>query len=129
VQVVARPDIGRAALREIGGPEAFSPGVHRRAAALLLSHDGPPSAHLPADDPELASLMAGLVVRAGEQLADAVTLEAEVLKLRLAMVERQMKQAQASGSADVPALAQERRGLQLAVREAIGRHMDASEGS
>ncbi len=125
VQVIARPDVGRPALREIGGEEAFTDPVHRRVVAHLLAHDGPPSAGLPDDDAPLSSLVAGLVVRAGEQLADAATLEAEVLKLRLAMVERQMKQAQATGSADIPALARERQGLQLAVREAIGRHMDA----
>jgi hypothetical protein len=99
--------------------------VHRRAAALLLSHDGPPSAHLPGDDPELSSLMAGLVVRAGEQVSDAVTLEAEVLKLRLAMVERQMKQARANGSSEVPALARERQTLQQAYHAAMAKHMES----
>ena len=128
VQVVARPDVGRAALREIGGADVFSAGVHRRAATHLLTHDGSPAAQLPDDDPDLASLMAGLLVRAGEQLADADTLRAEILKLRLAAVERQMKAAAASGSADMPALARERQGLQTAVREAIGRHMDAADG-
>ncbi len=127
IQVVARPDVGRAALREMGGAEAFSPGVHRRLVEHLLTHDGPPSARLPDEDPELGSLMAGLLVRAGEQVADADALNAEVLKLRLAVVERQMKLAVASGSAEIPILAQERRGLQAAVAEAIGRHMDASE--
>ncbi|MCW3000042.1 MAG: primase, partial [Solirubrobacterales bacterium] len=126
VQVVARPDVGRAALREMGGPDVFSAGVHRRAVTHLLAHDGPPAAHLPEDDAELASLMAGLLVRAGEQSSDADALKAEVLKLRLAAVERQMKVAAGSGSADMPALARERQGLQAAVREAIGRHMDAA---
>ena len=128
VQVVARPDVGRAALREIGGADVFSAGVHRRAATHLLTHDGSPAAQLPDDDPDLASLMAGLLVHAGEQLADADTLRAEILKLRLSAVERQMKAAAASGSADIPALARERQGLQTAVREAIGRHMDAADG-
>jgi DNA primase len=128
VQVVARPDVGRAALREMGGPDVFSAGVHRRAVTHLLAHDGPPAAQLPEDDAELASLMAGLLVRAGEQVADADALKAEVLKLRLAAVERQMKVAAGSGSADMPALARERQGLQAAVREAIGRHMDAATG-
>ncbi|UTI62595.1 DNA primase [Paraconexibacter antarcticus] len=125
IQVVARPDIGRAALREIGGADAFTSDLHRRVVTLLLSHDGPPSAHLPADDPELASLMAGLVVRAGEQVSDAVTLEAEVLKLRLAMVERQMKQARANGSSEVPALARERQTLQQAYHAAMAKHMES----
>ncbi|MCW2958196.1 MAG: primase, partial [Solirubrobacterales bacterium] len=125
VQVVALPDAGRAALREMGGLDAFGEGVHRRAVAHLLAHDGSPMAHLPEDDLELGSLMAGLLVRAGEQDADVDALNAEVLKLRLAAVERQMKVAAASGSTDMPALARERQGLQKAVQEAIGRHMDA----
>lgn len=128
IQVVARPAEGRAALRELGGADAFADSVHRRAVAHLLAHDGPPSAGIPEDDAELASLMAGLVVRAGEESGSAATLDAEVLKLKLAAVERQMRQAQAAGSPDVPALARERLGLQAAVREAIGRHMDAADG-
>jgi DNA primase len=129
VQVVALPEPGRAALRELGGAEAFGAGVHRRAVEHLLAHDGPPMAHLPEEDLELGSLMAGLLVRAGEQDADADALNAEVLKLRLAGVERQMKEARAVGSTDMPALARERQGLQKAVQEAIGRHMDATSDS
>jgi hypothetical protein len=125
VQVVALPEAGRAALREMGGVDAFSDGVHRRAVAHLLAHDDAPMAHLPEDDLELGSLMAGLLVRAGETDANADAMHAEVLKLRLAAVERQMKVAASAGSNDIPALARERQGLQKAVQEAIGRHMDA----
>ncbi len=125
VQVVALPEAGRAALREMGGAEAFAEGVHRRAVAHLLAYDDAPMAHLPEDDLELGSLMAGLLVRAGETDANPDALHAEVLKLRLAAVERQMKVAAAAGSNDIPALARERQGLQKAVQEAIGRHMDA----
>ncbi|WP_354697407.1 DNA primase [Paraconexibacter sp. AEG42_29] len=124
IQVIAQPAIGRPALIELGGPDAFIPGVHQRAAAHLLTHDGPPMATVDESDPVLASLMAGLVIRATEQATDAATLEAEVLKLKLAAVDRQMRRAP---KGEVPALARERQQLQIALREAIGRHMDASD--
>jgi DNA primase len=123
IQVIAQPALGRAALEDLGGPEAFIPGVHQRAAAHLMTHEGSPMAGLGDEDPDLTSLMAGLAMRADEQASDADTLEAEVLKLKLAAIDREMRRAPKQ---EIPVLAQQRLKLQLAFREAIGRHMEAS---
>ena len=104
--------------------QAFTSDLHRRAAVHLRDHAADPSSGLPEDDDELASLVAGLVIRAAGQEPSRAALQVEGLKLELAAVERRMAAARDAGSGDIAALAGRRAELKNAVDAAIVRAME-----
>jgi DNA primase len=123
-QCVVNPSAARAAIDALDVEAAFTSDLHRRAAAHLREHAADPSAALPEGDEELASLVAGLVVRAAGQEPSRAALDVEGLKLQLASVERRMAVAREAGAGDVAALAHRRAELKTAVDQAIVRAME-----
>jgi DNA primase len=123
-QCVVNPEAAREAIEALDLEQAFTSGLHRRAAAHLRDHAADPSAGLPEGDEELASLVAGLVVRAAGQEPSRPALQVEGLKLELAAVERRMAAARDAGSGDIAALAGRRAELKNAVDAAIVRAME-----
>jgi DNA primase len=122
-QCLALPHAGRDALAALDVEETFGSALHRRAAAHLRAHIDSPGEGLPADDADLQSLIAELAVRAAEQRASQAALDAELLQLRLAQLDRQIAAATATGSGDVAALATRRIELRASVDAAIDRAM------
>ncbi len=106
----AAPEAGRELLAGLDLDEVLSVELHRRAAAHLREGGRP--------DEELQPLIAELVIRAGAQTTTRATLDAELKKLRLATLERQL---QRSESADKVHLARRRAELKREVDEAIAR--------
>jgi DNA primase len=123
-QCVVNPEAAREAIEALDLEQAFTSDLHRRAAAHLRDHAADPSAGLPEGDEELASLVAGLVVRAAGQEPSRPALQVEGLKLELAAVERRMAAARDAGSGDIAALAGRRAELKNAVDAAIVRAME-----
>jgi DNA primase len=122
-QCLALPDAGTDALNAMDLEESFSSPLYRRAAAHLRAHASDPGSGLDSDDHELGSLIAELSVLAAEQHPSRAVLDAELLKLRLAHLDRRIALATTAGKGDVEALAGERTGLRRAVDAAIDRAM------
>ena len=126
-EVVAQPEAGRALLERLDLDWAFTIDLHRRAAQHLIAHIDDPTAAIDPEDRDLSSLMAGLVMRAGEHASTTASLDAELAKLRLAEIERRMAAARASGGDDVVALAEDRAAAQREMDEAITRAMEEGQ--
>jgi DNA primase len=109
---VALPEKGREALREMDPATYFTSAVVRRAAEHLRDHITNPTDALPADDPELASLVTELVLRAAGEPADPDTLRLESLQLEKARLEREILAATADGRPEVSDLAARKNSLQ-----------------
>jgi DNA primase len=109
---VALPEKGREALRGMDPATYFTSAVVRRAAQHLRDHITTPTDDLPADDPELASLVTELVLRAAGEPADPDTLRLETLQLEKARLEREILAATADGRAEVSDLAAQKKTLQ-----------------
>jgi hypothetical protein len=106
---------------------AFTVDLHRRAARHLLARPSDPTGGIDAEDRDLASLMAGLVMRASEHSSSSASLDAEYKKLRLAEIERRMAASRATGADDVVALAEDRAEAQREMDEAITRAMEEGQ--
>jgi hypothetical protein len=76
------------------------------------------------DDPELARLLAELVVEAGREEAHPAMLEVQRLQLELARVERQIQRARGPGGGDVRELAERRAELKREFDSAYGRALE-----
>jgi DNA primase len=100
-------------------PAALTWAVARRAAQHLRGHTESPSAGLPADDPELSSLIAELVVRAGDLDATPAKLELEALQLDLNRLDRHIAAARIGGGEGVRDLAAERQRVLDAIRHRL----------
>jgi DNA primase len=109
---VALPEKGREALREMDPATYFTSAVVRRAAEHVRDHITNPTDALPADDPELASLVTELVLRAAGEPADPDTLRLESLQLEKARLEREILAATADGRPEVSDLAARKNSLQ-----------------
>ncbi|PZR66600.1 MAG: DNA primase [Solirubrobacterales bacterium] len=94
---VAVPDAGREALSKVSVERHFVSPLVRRAAVHLRGHLHNPLADLPNEDPDLARLMAELVVRAGDQGMTEAGLQVELLQLERARLEREIAAAQTAG--------------------------------
>jgi DNA primase len=125
---VALPELGRDALARVDVDEHFTGEVVRRAARHLRDHLDAPTAGVPAEDPELAALLAEIAVRAAHEPAEPATLEVETLQLELARIERQIATARAVGAGEggVAELAARRAALKGEVDKAIDRAMDGA---
>lgn len=93
----------------------FTSLLARRAAAHVRDHADSPASGLPQDDPELATLVAELVLRADAIESSAATLDLELLQLELAHLDREITAARVSGGT-VAELARERQRVLSEIR-------------
>ena len=95
-------------------------GTTRRAAAYLRGRLRSPAGDLPAEDEDLARLIAELVIRAGQLDATPATLELEALQLDLHHLDRRIAAARTeAGAAEVAPLARERQTVLDAIRHRL----------
>src|SRR6202011_586086 len=87
---IASPGAGQQALAELDPAEHFTSDPVRRAAEHLRTHLADPRRGLPEDDLELSSLIAQLVVEAGQESARPAMLEVQRLQLELARMDREI---------------------------------------
>jgi DNA primase len=114
---MAAPEAGREMLAGLDLDDVFSVPLHRVAAAHVRDSADPRRDVAP----ELEPIIAELVIRAGEQPSTRATLDAELKKLRLAVHDRRLQRARASGAPETAALAAARPSLKREVDEAIAR--------
>ncbi|HEY7618470.1 MAG TPA: DNA primase [Solirubrobacteraceae bacterium] len=122
-QCLAAPAAGRAALAALDIDAAFSSDLTRRAAAHVRERLAG-GAEVPPGDDELATLVAELVVRAGEMRSSEAALEGERLSLELLSIERQIAAARAAAAGDVTPLVTRRQELRRRRDAAIALAME-----
>ncbi|MBA2516379.1 MAG: DNA primase [Solirubrobacterales bacterium] len=115
---LAMPDDGARRLAGMDLEALFESLLTRRAAAFVRDHAASPASALPDDDPELAGLIAELVLRADEIEPSGATLDVEALQLELARLDRRIEAARAEGGA-VTALAGERQRVRDEIRHKL----------
>jgi DNA primase len=104
----ADPAAGAQALAELDPDALFTSEAMRRAVAHLRGHLADPGAGLPEDDPELAALIAEIVVEAGRQPPAPAMLESQRMQLELARIDREIVRARRQESGEVSELARRR---------------------
>jgi DNA primase len=111
--VLAAPAEGAAMLADVDVEHDFSSELLRRAARHLREVDlrepltaAPGARSALEEDPELARLLAELIVQAGRDDANPAMLDAQRLQLELARIDRQIQQARGRASGEVSELAQ-----------------------
>jgi len=104
-QCIAESESGARALGELDLSAHFTSDLLRRAAGHLRAHLTDPGAQLPEDDPELAVLLAELVVQAGREVPAPAMLESQRMQLELARIDREIQRARGQESGDVSELA------------------------
>ena len=104
-QCIAEPGSGARALGELDLSAHFTSDLLRRAAGYLREHLTDPGADLPEDDPELAGLLAELVVQAGRESPAPAMLESQRMQLELARIDREIQRARGQERGDVSELA------------------------
>jgi DNA primase len=122
-QCLAAPTAGREALAALDLDAAFASDLTRRAAHHVRDRLAG-NADLPPGDDELATLVAELVVRAGEMRASEAALEGERLSLELLRIEREIAVARAAAAGDVTRLVTRRQELRRDRDSAIARAME-----
>lgn len=91
VQCLALPTEGRAALAQLDIDTELTVPLFRLAARVLAEHAGEPSlASFAGDDEELASVIAELQVRAASARPLRAALDAELLRLQVAALDREL---------------------------------------
>jgi DNA primase len=126
---IASPEAGAQALAGLRLEDHFTSEVLRRAAAHLLAVDlrepmkGRDTEGLE-EDPELAGMLAELVVEAGRESAQTAMLEVQRLQLELALVDRQIQAARVYGSGEVSELAHRRGEVKRAFDQAYERALE-----
>ncbi len=127
-QCIVEPDPGAQALAELDPAEFFTSDVLRRAAQHLRGHLSDPGAGLPEEDPELAALLAELVVQAGRESPRPGMLESQRMQLELARLDRRIRAARAQGSGEVSDLARRRAEVKRAFEQAYERALAETGG-
>jgi DNA primase len=120
VMCIARPEAGERALAAIDVDELLRSGVYRRAARHLVGRCTSPLGDLPADDEELARVIAelvGLAGRAGEVSAGHV--EHARLVLERTRIEGAIRRARAEGGLPIPELAREKEAVLEAIHNVV----------
>ncbi|MEA2252900.1 MAG: primase [Solirubrobacteraceae bacterium] len=125
-QCLAAPAIGLEALRAMDFDAVFTSDLTRRAAAHLRARLSGAGAELPADDDELAALVAELVVRSGQMSASESAMEGERLRLDLFALEREIAAARTAGTT-YHELVVRRQDLRRRVNEAQGRSLEETQ--
>jgi DNA primase len=115
VLCLASPEEGARALAEVDVGGHFTSELLRRVAEHLRAGDlrepmmdSPTRAQGLAEDPELAGVLAELVVEAGREKTQPAMLDVQRLQLELARVDRQIQAARGQGAGDVSDLAHRR---------------------
>jgi len=128
---IASPQEGATALAALDVDQHFASELLRRAARHLREGDlSDPLAAGPGEsvgldgDPELARLLAELVVEAGREEVHSAMLEVQRLQLELARLERQIQQARGRESGDVSDLARRKAEVRLEFDRAYGRVLE-----
>lgn len=122
VLCVALPEAGERALAAIDPDALLSHDIMRRAARQLAGRLASPLGDLPADDDELARVIADLVARAGRGARPSLEqLEHARLMLELARIERRLRRARAEHLPEIPRLAREREQVRRQVHEVVSR--------
>jgi DNA primase len=128
---IASPQEGAQALASLDVDEHFDSELLRRAAQRLregnlaepLADSAGEGGRLD-EDPELARLLAELVVEAGREEARAAMLEVQRLQLELARVDRQIQRARGQEGGDVVQLAESRAELKREFDTAYGQALE-----
>ena len=119
---IALPAAGERALAQIDPDELLTSGPLRRAARHLAGRTATPLADLPADDEELARVMAELVARAGRAgPVGPESLEHARLLLEKARIERAIRRARAARASGVAELARAREDVLEGIRRLVAR--------
>jgi DNA primase len=128
---IASPEAGARALSELELGEHFTGETLRRVAAHLREGDlrEPMSGGALERDPELAAILAELVVLAGRESPRPAMLESQRQQLELARVDRQIQAARARGSGEVNELARRRADIKQAFDGAYERALEETGGS
>ncbi len=124
---IGAPEPGARLLAELDAAEALSTPLNRRALAHLRVHLATPARALD-DDPELVSLIAELVNRAGQLSASEAGVEAEAIKLSIVRLDRRIAGLRAAGGGDIATLARERDARKRELDVAVERMMEAELG-
>jgi DNA primase len=122
VLCVALPEAGEGALSAIDPEELLTSEALRNAAKHLAGRTRTPLSDVPADDEELARVLADLVARAGR--AEEVSpdqLEHARLVLERARLERAIRRARAEGAPRIGQLAREREEVLDSIRRVVAR--------
>jgi DNA primase len=120
---LAAPGPGAERLAELDPEQALSTPLNRRALTHLRAHLAAPAAALD-DDPELGGLIAELVNRAAQLSSSRAGLDAEVHKLHLVRVDREIAGLRAAGAGDIATLARRRSELKRALDKAVEQAME-----
>jgi DNA primase len=128
-QCLAAPGAGREALGALDLDVAFTSDLTRRAAAHVRERLSGGAVGLPAEDDELAALVAEVVVRAGEMRPSEAALEGERLTLELLGIEREIAAARTAAAGDVTPLVGRRQDLKRRRDAAIARAMDETHAA
>jgi DNA primase len=128
---IAAPEDGAGALAGLDVEEHFSSPLLRRAATGLREGDLREPMRAAAghgagegDDPELAALLAELIVEAGREESDPAMLDVQRLQLELARVDRQIQRARGQESGDVSDLAHKRAEVKREFDRAYGKVLE-----
>jgi DNA primase len=124
---IAFPQEGREALARIDFEAHLSSDLARRAAAHLIDRLAAPLSDLPADDPELATLISELDARGARGGVTPASLEHALLVLDLARLERAIDAARTSRSGEVSSLGRERQQVHARLR-ALGADLQGPGG-
>jgi DNA primase len=120
---IADPGAGEQALAELDPETHFTSQVLRRAVVHLRGRLSDPGSGLPEDDPELAALIAELVVQAGREPPAPAMLASQRMQLELARIDRDIVRARGRESGEVNELARRRaevkREFDLAYEQAL----------
>jgi DNA primase len=123
-QCVALGTVAARTLVNADTERLLSVPLHRRAAAHLAAHLDAPAEDLPDGDDELRALIAELAIRAARTGPSPAALQAELLKLELAALDREIAAAKAAGLGGVSALTAQRVHLKPEVDRAIAEAME-----
>jgi DNA primase len=127
-QCLAAPTAGREALAGLDLDAAFTSDLTRRAAKHVRDRLAG-EVDVPADDEELATLVAQLVVRAGEMRSSEAALEGERLSLELLRIEREIAAARSAAAGDVTPLVTRRQELRRRRDSAIARAIEETHAA
>ncbi len=117
---ISLPEEGAAELADADLDELLTSEGMRRAARHIATRIDAPLEGLPADDEELARLVADLVARAGRAgVVSAQRLRHARLVLERARLDRAIRRARAQGGEHIPDLARQREGILEEIRGVV----------
>ncbi len=129
VQCLASPKDGRAALTKLDIDRDLTVPVFRRAAAVLAEHAGDPDlTAMAGDDDDLARALAELQVRAGSARPLRSVLDAELLRLQMAAVDRELAATSAGDAGARVALVNRREELRHEVERRVAETLSTGDG-